>query len=170
MEKILNVSLTGPKRRGISFQRCRVHAVEPGDTGTEINLRFIAEDGKQVSDDFDLVVLSVGMEPRPDSATLAKRTGIELTPDGFAATSCFSPVSTSRPGIFACGAFGGPMDIPSSVIQASAAATAAAIQLSEVRYSRSSRSSFHRSVQMYRNNCLGSVYSSATAGQTSPRL
>ncbi len=130
------------KARGINFQRCRVNAVEPGDTGKEITLRFISDDGRQVSEDFDMVVLSVGMEPRHDSAAFAGKIGIELTPEGFAATSCFSPVSTSRPGIFACGAFSGPMDIPSSVIQASAAATAAAVQLSEVRYSRCSLNQF----------------------------
>ncbi|MGA2940005.1 MAG: FAD-dependent oxidoreductase, partial [Syntrophobacteraceae bacterium] len=125
------------KARGVSFQRCRVHAVEPGGSGDDINLRFVADNGKQINEDFDLVVLSVGIEPPFEAAALAKRTGIELTPEGFAATSCFSPVSTSRPGIFACGAFVGPMDIPLSVIEASAAATAAAIPLSDVRYSMS---------------------------------
>ena len=130
------------KARGISFRRCRVHAVEPGVTGEDINLRFITDDGRQTSENFDLVALSVGMEPPPGSAQLAQRTGIELTPEGFAATSCFSPVSTSRPGIFACGAFGGPMDIPFSVIQASAAAAGAAVELSEVRYSLSRQKHF----------------------------
>jgi heterodisulfide reductase subunit A len=130
------------KARGISFQRCRVHAVEPGDSGENISLRFITDDGKQASDHFDLVVLSVGMEPPFEAAALANRTGVELTPEGFAATSCFSPVSTSRAGIFACGAFGGPMDIPLSVIEASAAATAAAVRLSDVRYSLSRQKRF----------------------------
>jgi len=125
------------KAKGVSFQRCRIHAVEPGDSKDDINLRFIAESGKQTNEDFDLVVLSVGMEPPFEAVALAKRTGIELTPEGFAASSCFSPVSTSRPGIFACGPFVGPMDIALSVIEASAAATAAAIPLSEVRYSMS---------------------------------
>ena len=84
------------KARGVSFQRCRIHAVEPGDSEDDINLRFIAENGKQTNENFDLVVLSVGMEPPFEAAVLAKRTGIELTPEGFAATSCFSPVSTSQ--------------------------------------------------------------------------
>jgi heterodisulfide reductase subunit A len=125
------------KAKGIGLQRCRVHAVEPGQTGEDINLRFITHDGIQTSENFDLVALSVGMEPPSGSAELAQRTGIELTPEGFAATSCFSPVSTSRPGIFVCGAFSAPMDISSSVIQASAAAASVAVELSEVRYSLS---------------------------------
>jgi len=82
------------------------------------------------------------MEPPSGSADLAGRTGIELTAEGFAATSCFSPVSTSRPGIFACGAFVGPMDIPGSVIQGSAAAAEAAVKLSEVRHSMSRQKLF----------------------------
>src|SRR5208337_2570560 len=130
------------KARGISFQRCRIHAVEPGDSGEDISLRFITDNGKQASDNFDLVVLSVGMEPPLEAAALAESAGVELNPEGFAETSCFSPVSTSRPGIFACGAFVGPMDIPLSVIEASAAATAAAIRLSDVRYSRSRQRQF----------------------------
>ncbi len=130
------------KARGISFQRCRIHGVEPGDSGQDINLRFITEDGKQSSDNFDLVVLSVGMDPPHEACDLAKRAGVALNPEGFAETSCFSPVSTSRPGIFACGAFTGPMDIPLSVVEASAAATAAAVGLSDVRYSLTEQKRF----------------------------
>jgi len=157
------------KARGISFQRCRVHAVEPGETGEDINLRFITDDGRQTNENFDMVALSVGMEPPPGSAELARRTGIELTPEGFAATSCFSPVSTSRPGIFACGAFGGPMDIPLSVIQASAAAAAASVELSEVRFSLSRQKLFPPERSTHRKR-RGSASSSATAAQTSLRL
>ncbi len=130
------------KARGISFQRCRVHAVEPGESGDDVNLRFVTDNGRQMHENFDLVVLSVGIEPSFEVTALARRMGIELTPEGFAATSCFSPVSTSRPGIFACGAFAEPMDIPLSVIGASAAATAAGIRLSDVRYSMSRQRQF----------------------------
>jgi heterodisulfide reductase subunit A len=125
------------KERGISFERCRVHAVQAGESPKSVNLRFVTENGRQMDEDFDLVVLSVGIEPPLEAAALAERTGIELTPEGFAATSCFSPVSTSRSGIFACGRFLGPMDIPLSVIGASAAATGAGILLSDQRYAMS---------------------------------
>jgi heterodisulfide reductase subunit A len=130
------------KKRGINFQSCRVHAVEPGENGEEINLRFIDDEGRQTSENFDLVALSVGMEPPAGSVELARRIGIELTSEGFASTSSFFPVSTSRPGIFACGAFCGPTDIPSSVVQASAAAAAAATELSDVRYTLFRRRQF----------------------------
>jgi len=130
------------KQKGISFHRCRIHSVEPGDVPGEVCLRYITENGKQMTEEFELVVLSVGMEISPEAKLLAERTGIELTPEGFAATSCYTPVSTSRPGIFACGAFTGPKDIPLSVIEASAAATASAVRLSDVRYSLSHQKQF----------------------------
>ncbi len=130
------------KQKGIKFHRCRVHAVEPGDSPNELSLRYITENGKQTSEQFELVVLSVGMEIGPEIVELARRTGIDLTPAGFAATSCFMPVAASKPGIFVCGAFSGPKDIPSSVVQASAAANAAAVGLSDVRYSLSHQKQF----------------------------
>jgi heterodisulfide reductase subunit A-like polyferredoxin len=46
----------------------------------------------------------------------------------------FKPVSTSREGIYVCGAFQGPKDIPQSVVQASAAACAASTDLSMARW------------------------------------
>ena len=95
------------KQKGISFHRCRVHSVEPGDSKDNVCLRYITGNGKQTTEQFDLVVLSVGMETTPEIAQLAERAGIELTADGFAANSCFSPVVTSRPGVFACGTFRG---------------------------------------------------------------
>ncbi len=130
------------RHRGITFQRCRVHSVEPGEVGDDVTLRYITENGKQTSEQFDMVVLSVGMEPIPEVVALARRLGIALTPEGFAETSCFAPVTTSRPGIYACGAFAGPRDIPLSVIEASAAATASAVRLSDVRYSLSQQKRF----------------------------
>ncbi|MCE5335871.1 MAG: FAD-dependent oxidoreductase [Desulfobacteraceae bacterium] len=130
------------RHRGIAFQRCRIHAVEPGEAGDDVTLRYLTENGKQISEQFDMVVLSVGMEPTPEVIALAERLRVALTPEGFAASSCFSPVHTSRPGIYACGVFAGPSDIPLSVIEASAAATAAAVRLSDVRYSLSRQKQF----------------------------
>ena len=46
----------------------------------------------------------------------------------------FAPVATSRPGIYVCGALAGPKDIPYSVMEASAAAGAAASELSDQRF------------------------------------
>ena len=48
-------------------------------------------------------------------------------------TETFEPVETSRKGIYVCGAFQGPKDIPSSVTEASAAACAATQNLAPAR-------------------------------------
>ena len=48
-------------------------------------------------------------------------------------TQCFQPVTTSRPGVFSCGFFNGPKDIPQTVMEGSAAAAAAAQLLAEAR-------------------------------------
>jgi heterodisulfide reductase subunit A len=65
---------------------------------------------------------------------MAHRLGIKMDGYNFAVTSSFEPVKTSAPGIYVCGGFEAPMDIPSSVIESSAAAGAAGSRLSEVRW------------------------------------
>ncbi|MFH1383160.1 MAG: FAD-dependent oxidoreductase [Chloroflexota bacterium] len=91
-------------------------------------------DGTGVTDEeFDLVVLSVGLTSPVSSRQLADKLFIETTPSGFCGNSIFSPVATSRSGIYACGVFRAPMDIPDSVTMASGAASLAAQLLSDER-------------------------------------
>lgn len=130
------------RQKGIKFHRCRVPSVEPAGGNGDLHFRYMTDEGKQISEEFDLVVLSVGMEIPPALRNLADRAGIELDRDRFAVTSSFTPVTTTKPGIYACGAFTGPKDIPLSVVEASAAATAAATRLSDVRYSLSRQKTF----------------------------
>ena len=79
------------------------------------------------------MVLSVGLIAHPASQELAETTGIATNRWGFAETPPFELVSTSQEGIFTCGAFQSPKDIPDSVGQASAAAAGAARLLAEGR-------------------------------------
>jgi heterodisulfide reductase subunit A len=72
-------------------------------------------------EEFDMVVLSIGLNPPSDAEELAKKFGIELEPHGFCKTNQVNPMETSRPGIFISGAFQGPLDIPESVFSASGA-------------------------------------------------
>jgi heterodisulfide reductase subunit A len=72
------------------------------------------------------VVLSVGMTPPKHAEELAKTLGIKLNKYNFCSTQTFSPLDTTRPGIYVCGAFSSPKDIPESVAQASGAAARAA--------------------------------------------
>jgi heterodisulfide reductase subunit A len=123
--------------RGVRFIRSRVHSVEPVPGANDLALRYLPEDGLPQTEIFDLIVLSVGLEVSPEAVALADTLGIDLHPEtGFAATSPFTPITTNKPGIFVCGAFQGPKDIPQSVVEASAAAAAAAELLSAARYSQ----------------------------------
>ncbi|MFP5212924.1 MAG: FAD-dependent oxidoreductase [Acidobacteriota bacterium] len=117
---------------GVRFIRSRVHTIDPAE-GDNLKIAYATEDGIIREDEFDMVVLSVGMEVPPEVKDVAKRLGIEINPYGFASVNGFSPVSTSRPGVYTCGLFQGPKDIPSAVMEASAAACAAAIDLSDSR-------------------------------------
>jgi len=120
---------------GIRFLRSRVHTVDPVPGTDDLAITYLREDGELVTEVFDLVVLSVGLETSPGIIKLAETLGIELNEDRFAQTSSFTPVTTSKPGIYVCGAFQGPKDIPQSVMEASAAASASSEMLSPVRFS-----------------------------------
>lgn len=127
---------------GVRFVRCRVNGVETdGDMG-DCRLSYVNEEGRQVEEFFDLVVLSVGLQTPKHVLDLAEAIDINLTADNFAATSDFAPVQTSREGVFTCGAIAGPKDIPQSVIEGSAAAAAVAELLAPSRYELTSERVF----------------------------
>jgi heterodisulfide reductase subunit A len=120
-------------KHGVRFIRCRVHTINPVAGTDDLEIRYITENGEIKTEIFDQIVLSVGLQIKPEIADLAKRLGIELTEGRFCKTETFEPVATSREGIFVCGVFQGPKDIPQAVIDASAAASAAGEILSEAR-------------------------------------
>ena len=120
-------------KEGVRFEKARVHTInEISETG-DLRLKYADESGKINEAVFSMVVLSVGLTI-PDSAVeLAKRLDINLNNYNFADTDTFAPVETSRKGIYTCGVFQGPKDIPGSVIEASAAACLAGGDLSAAR-------------------------------------
>jgi heterodisulfide reductase subunit A len=79
------------------------------------------------------VVLSVGLETPQSLVELAERLDVRLDQDNFVQTGVFAPVKTSRPGVYVCGAFQEPKDIPISVMEASAAACEAKSGLAVAR-------------------------------------
>ena len=101
----------------------------------DLRVQFLADGGKFEERDFDLVVLSVGMEPGISAAKAPRELGVALNEYGFCETDRLSPLSTSRPGVFVAGAFQEPKDIPETVTQASAAASMAMCLLAESRNS-----------------------------------
>ena len=110
------------RSRGITFVRSRPHTVLPGPRNQGAVLQFAGENGTLQEEYFDMVVLSVGLEPAEEAKKLARIAGLDLDGYGFAATKPFSPVSSSVDGILVTGAFTSPMAIPRSVTQASTAA------------------------------------------------
>lgn len=121
------------KQEGVRFIRSRVHSIEPKGDG-DLQLSYVDDLGELKSEVFDMVVLSVGFEVGRETIELAKRLGIELNKHNFAVTDTSMPVATSRPGVFVCGTFQGPKDIPQSVMEASGAAAASSALLSALRW------------------------------------
>jgi len=120
-------------QHGVRFIRSRVHTVDPVPGSDDLEINYVTEDGFIRGEWFDMVVLSVGFESSASARELAERLDVKLNHNGFSESSSFSPVSSSKPGIFVCGAFQSPKDIPQSVMEASAAAAAAASLLSAAR-------------------------------------
>ena len=121
------------EKQGVRFLRSRVHSIDPVRDSGDLSIRFVDEHGDLKLETFNMIVLSVGLQTPPETIELAKRLGIELTAGNFCKTDTFDPVATSRPGIYVCGAFQGPKDIPQAVVDASAAAAAAGEILSSAR-------------------------------------
>jgi len=120
---------------GIKFVRCRIHSVygQSGENRGQI-IDYVDEvSGQWIRSVHDMVVLSVGMEISEDVRLLAGKLGIALTDGGFCKTGSFNPVATTRNGVFVCGAFQGPKDIPQSVIEAGSAALCAGSALAAGR-------------------------------------
>ncbi|MBI9083533.1 MAG: FAD-dependent oxidoreductase [Desulfobacterales bacterium] len=119
---------------GVRFVRSRIHSVDPTQ-GDRLRIVYATEGGRKVEERFDLVVLSIGFSPSASARKLAQTLDVRLNDHGFADTRSLSPVRTSRDGVFVCGAFQEPKDIPYSVMEASASAAEATGRLSEVRWS-----------------------------------
>jgi heterodisulfide reductase subunit A len=109
---------------GIQFVRSRVAGVTEDPKTGNLLVHYV-EDETPKTEEFDMVILSTGMQPPKNVEKLAKSLGIKLNKYNFCETEAFSPMETSKPGILVCGAFSAPKDIPESVAQASGAAAKA---------------------------------------------
>jgi heterodisulfide reductase subunit A len=114
---------------GIKFVRGRVAQITPATRRPEEEGKLVVqlEDtlvGQQRRIPVDMVVLSVGLEPRHDSNDVARLFGISTDADGWFKEKHpkLDPVATMTEGVFIAGCAQGPRDIPDSVAQGSAAA------------------------------------------------
>lgn len=106
---------------GVRFVRSYVSIGREIPETKNVTVRYSTFDEGVKEEEFDMVVLSVGLTPPADSEGLARKFGIELNAHGFCKTSPTNPIQTSRPGIFISGTFQGPVDIPETVYTASGA-------------------------------------------------
>ncbi len=106
---------------GIRFLRSYASIVREMPETKNLIVRYSTIDEGVKEEEFDMVVLSVGLNPPSDHKALAEKFGIRLEPHGFCKASPENPMDTTRPGVFVSGAFQGPMDIPESVYSASGA-------------------------------------------------
>jgi heterodisulfide reductase subunit A len=86
-----------------------------------IRTRFMTAEGSSevMEDEFDLVVLSVGIMPAADNTTLSQTVGAPLNGDGFfACADKLNRASTGQAGIFVAGTASGPKTIAESIVHA----------------------------------------------------
>jgi heterodisulfide reductase subunit A len=106
---------------GVRFIRSYVSIGKEIPESKNVTIRYAATEDGVKEEEFDMVVLSVGLNPPADYEDLADKFGIELNSHGFCKAIPSNPMATTRPGIFVSGAFQSPMDIPESVFSASGA-------------------------------------------------
>ncbi|MFH1529406.1 MAG: FAD-dependent oxidoreductase [Pseudomonadota bacterium] len=106
---------------GVTFVRSYVSIGRELPDTKNVTIRYATDDEGVKEEEFELVVLGVGLNPPANAAGLAALFGIELGPHGFCRTDPVNPIQTTRPGVFIAGAFQGPLDIPESVMTASGA-------------------------------------------------
>ncbi len=119
---------------GVRYIRSMVSAVRQDFATGDLRMEYVGEDGLNQAQTFDMVVLSIGLECRGDTA-LTDVLGLKLDAYGFVSGRPADPTATSRDGVMACGTVLGPRDIPDSVTDASAAAARLGESLADARYS-----------------------------------
>ncbi len=125
--------LRAKEKENVRFVKARVHTIDEVGEKRNLRIQYVDEAGALQEEIFDIIVLSVGLQVPESTVDLAKRLDVDLNKYKFAITDTFAPVETSRPGVYACGVFQEPKDIPSSVIEASAAACLAGGRLNQAR-------------------------------------
>jgi heterodisulfide reductase subunit A2 len=114
----------------VRMVRSRPHTILEQPDTKNLSIAYAVEDKSvQQNEEFDMVVLSTGFRVNGETKALAQNLGIQLNEHDFAESDHFNPVLTSRPGVYVCGVYESPKDIPETMVQASAAAAMAATNL-----------------------------------------
>lgn len=125
------------EKRGIVFKRSNVAKIYEKPATGNLMIRYADEDpGRIVEEEFDLVVLAVGLVVNPESQALLRALNLPAGNDGASIDALDPQPLSSVPGIFLAGRFAEPRDIPEAVTEGSRAACAASRFLAEARGSR----------------------------------
>ncbi|MCC6201386.1 MAG: FAD-dependent oxidoreductase [Gammaproteobacteria bacterium] len=143
------------EREGIAYTRCRISSIKENPANGNLLIRYFeraalpggADEGAGTTpelkaEEFDLVVLSVGMEIAPEVRAQAQSFGVELDHNGFCRTRQYQPLATSREGIYAIGPFREPRDIADTIVEASGAAAVVGSFLTQVRDTQTKKASY----------------------------
>ncbi len=127
------------REMGVQFVKGRIARIKEMENGNLLLRYEDMENGAGVQEaEHDLVVLSVGILPTPEIASIFKEEPLEL--DEFyyikPEDEDFSPARTSIDGVFVAGTAYGPKDIPDSIVSAAAAAAEAVAYLERARRRR----------------------------------
>lgn len=109
----------------IAYHRCRISAIHEDPLTHDLILHYATPNGDLRQQRFEMVVLATGLQPPHSAGQLTEHLGIELNQYGFCQTDKFTPLQTTRPGVFVCGAFSSPKEIVETIIDASGAAAEA---------------------------------------------
>ena len=109
------------KELGIEYIRCRPPVIEEIPETKNLVVTYIDEKDLKVTREYDIVVLSVGMDPPKNVKEISEKFGIELNEYNFCKTETFTPVESTREGVYVAGPFTEPKDIPETIMQASGA-------------------------------------------------
>lgn len=107
---------------GIRYIRSRVSAIHHDPATQNLILNYGDASGQLCQEEAEMVVLATGLQPPASARQLSDVLGIELNDHGFCHTDKFTPLQTTRPGVFVCGAFSSPKEIAETIIDASGAA------------------------------------------------
>ena len=107
---------------GIRYVHCRISGIYEDPSTNDLIVHYADADGKVYQDRFEMVVLATGLQPPSAAADIVSMLEIELNSYGFCQTDKFTPLQTTRPGVYVCGAFSSPKEIAETILDASGAA------------------------------------------------
>jgi len=132
---------------GVKFVRSQISAVKENPVNKNLRLSFI-EDRIYKEEEFDMVVLSVGLLANPSNNSISEILNIEQNQFGFFQEESLKPLISTRKGIYLCGAGNGPSDIPEAVTQGSSAASLSSEVIKDARNTQTSEKKYPEEKQV----------------------